>query len=51
MFKNASLLLGFELAAHVLGYLSGGASLENNFVAQFIHSTGDLSGKEKSVVF
>ena len=32
--KHASLLLGFELANHVLGYLSGG-SLEKDSVVQF----------------
>ena len=32
--KHASLLLGFELVNHVLGYLSGG-SLEKDSVVQF----------------
>ena len=48
--KHASLLLGFELANHVLGYLSGG-SLEKDSVVQFKYSSADLSDKEKSIVF
>ena len=48
--KHASLLLGFELAKHVLGYLSGG-SLEKDSVVQFKYSSADLSNKEKSIVF
>ena len=40
----------FELANHVLGYLSGG-SLEKDSVVQFKYSSGDLSDKEKSIVF
>ena len=48
--KHASLLLGFELANHVLGYLSGG-SLEKDSVVQFKHSSAGLSDKEKSIVF
>ena len=48
--KHASLLLGFELANHVLGYLSGG-SLEKDSVVQFKYSSADLSNKEKSIVF
>ena len=42
--KHASLLLGFELANHVLGYLSGG-SLEKDSLAQFKYSSADLSDK------
>ena len=48
--KHASLLLGFELANHVLGYLSRG-SLEKDSVVQFKYSSADLSDKEKSIVF
>ena len=49
--KHASLLLlGFELANHVFGYLSGG-SLEKDPVVQFKYSSADLSDKEKSIVF
>ena len=48
--KHASLLLGFELANHVLGYLSGG-SLEKDSVVQFKYSSADLNDKEKSIVF
>ena len=44
-----SLLLGFELTNHVLGYLSGG-SLEKDSVVQFKYSSADLSDKEKSIV-
>ena len=42
--KHASLLLRFELANHVLGYLSGG-SLEKDSLAQFKYSSADLSDK------
>ena len=48
--KHALLLLGFELANHVLGYLSGG-SLEKDSVVQFKYSSADLSDKDKSIVF
>ena len=48
--KHASLLLGFELANHVLGYLSEGP-LEKDSVVQFKYSLADLSDKEKSIVF
>ena len=48
--KHASLLLGFELANHVLGYLSGG-SLEKDSVVQFKYSSADLCNKEKAIVF
>ena len=48
--KHASWLLGFELANHVLGYLSGGF-LEKDSVAQFKYSSADLNDKEKSIVF
>ena len=49
--KSASLLLGFELANHVLGYLSGGSLDEKDSVVQFEYSSADLSDKEKSIVF
>ena len=49
--KHASLLLGFELANHVLGYLSGGSLDEKDSVVQFEYSSADLSDKEKSIVF
>ena len=49
--KHASLLLGFELANHVLGYLSGGSLDEKDSVVQFKYSSADLSDKEKSIVF
>ena len=42
--------LGFELANHVLGYLSGG-SLEKDLAVQFKYSFAYLSDKEKSIVF
>ena len=48
--KHTSLLLEFELANHVLGYLFGG-SLEKDSVVQFKYSSADLSDKEKSTVF
>ena len=48
--KHASLLLGFELENHVLGYLSGG-SLEKDSAVQFKYSSADLSDKEKSIAF
>ena len=48
--KHASLLLGFELANHVLRYFSRG-SLEKDSVVQFKYSTVDISNKEKSIVF
>ena len=48
--KHASLLLGFELANHILGYLSGG-SLEKDSVVQFKYSSADHSDKEKSIAF
>ena len=48
--KHASLLLGFELANHVLGYFVGG-SPEKDSVVQFKNSSIDLSNKEKSIVF
>ena len=47
--KHASLLLVFELANHVLGYVSGG-SLQKESVAQFKYSSADLTDKEKSIV-
>ena len=48
--KHASLLLGFELVNHVLGYLSDG-SLEKDLVVQFEYSSAVLNDKEKSIVF
>ena len=48
--KHASLLLGFELANHVLSYFSRG-SLEKDSVVQFKYSSVDISNKEKSFVF
>ena len=45
------MLLGFELANHVLGYLSGGSLDEKDSVVQFEYSSADLSDKEKSIVF
>ena len=48
--KHALLLLGFELANHVLDYLSGW-SLQKDSVVQFEHNSADLSDKEKSIVF
>ena len=48
--KHASLLLGFELGNHILGYLSGG-SLEEDSAVQFKYSSADLSNKEKSIAF
>ena len=50
MFKHASLLLGFGLANHVLGFLSGGY-LEKDSAVQFKYSSADLSNKEKLGVF
>ena len=44
------MLLGFELANHVLGYLSRGP-LEKDSVVQFKYSSVDLTNKEKSIVF
>ena len=46
--KHAS--LGFKLANHVLGYLSGG-SLQKVSVVQIEYCSADLSDKEKSFVF
>ena len=48
--KHASLQLGFELANHVLGNLSGG-SLEKESFVRFKYRSADLSDKEKSIVF
>ena len=48
--KHVSLLLGFELANHVLGYLSGG-SIEKDSIVQNKYSPADLSNEEKSIVF
>ena len=46
---HASLLLGFEIANHLLGYLSGG-SMEKDSVVQFKYSSEDISDKEKSTI-
>ena len=43
--KHESLLLGFKLANHILGYLSGGY-IEKDSVVQFKCSFADLSDKE-----
>ena len=48
--KHASMMLGFELTNHVLGYSSCG-SLEKDSVVQFKYSSADLSIKEKSIMF
>ena len=48
--KHASLLLGFELGNHVLGYLSGG-SYEKDSPVQFKYSSRDLNKRVESVVF
>ena len=48
--KHAALLSGFELANHILGYLSGGSLDEKDLVLQFKYISADLSDKEKSIV-
>ena len=47
--KHASLLLKFELANHIQGYLSGGY-LEKDLVVQFEYSSAAFSDKEESIV-
>ena len=46
--RNSSLLLGFELANHVLAYLSG-CSFKDD-VLTFKHETTQFSDKEKSII-
>ena len=48
--KHFSLLLGFKLAYHLLGYLSG-RSLKNDSVVQSKSNSGDLSTQKKSIIF
>ena len=48
--KHAALLLGFELASHALGFLSGG-SFGKDLVVHFKYSSADLSEKDKSIGF
>ena len=47
--KNCNKLLGFELANHVLGYISG-ATIKKDVIF-FKHSSEDLNEKEKSIVY